>query len=55
MRVFIVFRLSAETQQFTEFLSAWPNPYAARYESNRLEEETKIPHIVVEGTLGVDW
>lgn len=35
-------------------LSAWPDVYAAKYEATRWEQDTKIPHDYVNGTLTVE-
>lgn len=35
-------------------LSSWTDPYAAKHEAQRWEEDSKIPHEVIPGNLDIE-
>lgn len=50
--VYIVRKFTQGPEQKPEILSAWTDEYAAKHESTRWEQDTKIKHDYVRGWLG---
>jgi hypothetical protein len=53
VHVFIVRKFTQGPEQKPEILSAWTDEYAAKYEASRWEQDSKIKHDYVRGSLVV--